>query len=40
MIVRGTGAYRHASGKALGISGTINRYSFALTVKAHGELSL
>lgn len=39
-ITKGTGAYRHASGKALGISGTVNRYSFALTVKAHGELSL
>lgn len=39
-ITRGTGSFRHASGKALGISGTINRYSFATTVKSHGEISL
>lgn len=39
-IVHGTGSFRHASGKALGISGTINRYTFATTVKAHGEVSL
>jgi hypothetical protein len=39
-ITRGTGTYRHASGKALGFSGTVNRYSFAMTVKAHGEVSL
>lgn len=40
---RGTGSYSHISeigGKALGVSGTINRYSFALTVKAHGEVNL
>lgn len=35
-IIKGTGIYRHATGTNLGISGTINRYSFALTVKAHG----
>jgi hypothetical protein len=39
-IAHGTGTYRHVSGKALGISGTINRESFAMTVKAHGEISL
>lgn len=38
-VTRGTGTYRHASGKALGFSGTINRYTFAATVKAHGEVS-
>jgi hypothetical protein len=38
-VTRGTGAYRHASGKALGFSGTINRYTFASTVKAHGQIS-
>jgi hypothetical protein len=40
VITRGTGSFAHASGKALGISGTINRYNFATTVKAHGEVSL
>lgn len=39
-ISHGTGSYRHASGKALGISGTINRETFAMTVKAHGEINL
>jgi hypothetical protein len=39
-ITRGTGSFKGASGKSLGISGTINRYSFAITVKAHGEVSL
>jgi hypothetical protein len=38
-ITHGTGTYRHASGKALGISGTIDRYTFAATVKAHGQVS-
>jgi hypothetical protein len=38
-VTHGTGTYRHASGKALGFSGTINRYTFAATVKAHGEVS-
>jgi hypothetical protein len=40
---RGTGSYSHISevnGKPLGISGTVNRYSFAMVVKAHGEASL
>lgn len=35
-IIKGTGRYRHATGTNLGISGTISRRSFALTVKAHG----
>lgn len=39
-ITRGTGSFAHASGKDLGISGTINRYTFAVTVKAHGEVRL
>jgi hypothetical protein len=39
-ITHGTGSYRHAAGTNLGISGTINRYSFALTVKAHGWMKL
>lgn len=39
-IVHGTGAFRHASGSDIGISGTINRLTFALTVKAHGRMSL
>jgi hypothetical protein len=39
-ITRGTGAFRHVSGKALGISGTINRYTFDMTVKAHGPVNL
>jgi hypothetical protein len=39
-IVHGTGSYRHASGANIGISGTINRVTFALTVKAHGWITL
>jgi hypothetical protein len=39
-ITHGTGSFKGASGKSLGISGTINRYSFAITVKAHGEVNL
>ncbi len=39
-ITHGTGSFAHASGKALGVSGTINRYSFAIAVKAHGEVNL
>lgn len=39
-IVRGTGAYRRARGSNIGISGTINRYNFALTVKADGWMQL
>lgn len=36
-ITHGTGAFKHVYGKALGFSGTIDRYTFALDVKAHGE---
>jgi hypothetical protein len=39
-ITRGTGRFKDASGKSVGISGTINRYSFAIMVKAHGEVNL
>lgn len=35
-ITKATGSYRHASGKSIGISGTISRYSFKLSVKANG----
>jgi hypothetical protein len=35
-IVHGTGAFRHASGSNIGISGTISHLTFALTVKARG----
>jgi hypothetical protein len=38
-ITHGTGHYRHASGAGIGISGTINHLSFALTVKAHGWMN-
>lgn len=40
---RGTGKYSHISevnGKPLGISGVIDRISFAMEVKAHGEANL
>jgi hypothetical protein len=40
---KGTGKYSHISevkGKPLGISGVINRISFAMEVKAHGEANL
>lgn len=35
-ITKATGVYRHATGRNIGISGTISRYSFKLSVKAHG----
>lgn len=35
-ITKATGSYRHASGRSIGISGTISRYSFKLSVKAKG----
>lgn len=38
-ITHGTGSFRHAKGTNLGISGTINHLSFALSVKAHGWIS-
>ncbi len=40
---KGTGKYSHISevnGKPLGISGVINRTSFAMEVKAHGDVNL
>ncbi len=40
---KGTGRYSHISevkGKPLGVSGVINRISFAMEVKAHGEANL
>lgn len=37
-IIKGTGIYRHASGSNLGVSGTISRQTFALSVKAHGRI--
>jgi hypothetical protein len=39
-IVHGTGVYRHASGSSIGISGTINRLTFGLTIKVNGWMSL
>ncbi len=38
-ITKATGAYRHAKGENVGVSGTINRQTFALTVKANGWIS-
>ncbi len=35
-ITHGTGTYKHASGKNLGFSGTINRQHFNMSIKAHG----
>jgi hypothetical protein len=35
-ITKARGAYRHAKAGRVGVSGTINGYSFALTVKANG----
>lgn len=39
-ITRGTGAYKHASGSNIGISGTINRLTFAVTVKVNGPANV
>lgn len=42
-LSHGTGRFRHISeinGKPLGISGSINRISFAMEVKAHGEVNV
>lgn len=38
-ITKATGIYRHAKAGRVGVSGTINRYSFALIVKANGWIS-
>lgn len=38
-ITKATGIYRHAKAARVGVSGTINRYSFALMVKANGWIS-
>ena len=37
-ITGGTGKYAHASGTGLGISGVVNRETFALTVHVNGKL--
>ncbi len=39
-ITSGTGNYAHASGTGVGISGVINRETFALTVHVHGKIHL
>lgn len=39
-ITRGTGSFAHASGANIGISGVINRETFALTVHVHGKIDL
>ncbi len=39
-ITHGTGSYAHASGTDIGISGVINRETFALTVHVHGKIDL
>lgn len=35
-ITKATGAYRHAAGRNIGVSGTISRSNFNLSVKANG----
>lgn len=37
---RGTGTYTHASGSNIGISGTINRFNLAVTVKVNSPASV
>jgi hypothetical protein len=37
-ITGGTGSYAHASGTSIGISGVVNRETFALTVHVHGKI--
>jgi hypothetical protein len=39
-IGHGTGSYAHASGTNIGISGVVNRETFALTVHVHGKISV
>jgi len=38
-ITKASGVYRHAKAGKVGVSGTINRQTFALTVKANGWIS-
>jgi len=39
-ITHGTGSFAHASGANIGISGVIDRETFALTVHVHGKIDL
>jgi len=39
-ITGGTGGFAHASGTNIGISGVIDRETFALTVHVHGKIDL
>jgi len=39
-ISHGTGSYAHAAGQNIGISGVVNRETFALTVHVHGKISV
>jgi hypothetical protein len=39
-ISDGTGSYKHAAGKDIGISGVVDRETFALTVHVHGKISV
>jgi len=39
-ITGGTGGFAHASGTNIGISGVIDRETFALTVHLHGKIDL
>ena len=39
-ITGGTGSYAHASGTNIGISGVVNRETFALTVHVHGKIDV
>jgi hypothetical protein len=38
-ITKASGVFRYAKGTKVGVSGTINRQTFALTVKANGWIS-
>lgn len=37
-IISGTGTFAHASGANIGISGVVNRETFALTAHVHGKI--
>jgi hypothetical protein len=39
-IAGGTGSFAHASGSNIGISGVVNRETFALTVHVHGKITV